>query len=117
MLRTQLEGAVSLCAWCLRRVMGFLLGVVLRRSRRPLHNFEDIRWDQIETPQHSHTRAISVKQLSVLYELFQFKFCELHKPVDLVLGAVEVLETEGVNRHDLDAALVTDLEHLPMHVS
>lgn len=89
-----------------------VLGVVLCCSSGPFHNLEDIRGNEIEPTQHLHTRAVSVEQLAMLYELFQFEFGKLHKPVDLVLGAVEVLETEGVDRHDLDAALVADLQDL-----
>jgi hypothetical protein len=95
--------------WC---VNCRLLCVVLCRGSRPFYNLEDIRGDEIKPPQHLHTRTVSVEQLSMLYELFQFEFGKLHKPVDLVLGAVEVLKTEGVDRHDLDAALVADLQNL-----
>jgi hypothetical protein len=78
-------------------------------GRRLFYNLEHVWRDQVQPPEYPHTRAISVQQLSMLYELLQLDFGELHKPVDLVLGAVEVLETEGVDCDDLNAALVADL--------
>lgn len=48
----------------------------------------------------------------MLYELFEFYFCKLHKPVDLVFGAVKVLDTERVDGHDFDAAFVANLKYL-----
>lgn len=48
------------------------------------------------------------------HQLLQLDFCKLHQPIDFVLGAVVVLYTEGVHRHNFDAALVTYLENLGM---
>jgi hypothetical protein len=89
-----------------------LLLVVLGAFNGPVNDFKNVGADEITLTQHTNAGAISVKQFSVLRQLLELDFSQLHQALDLVFGTIEVLNAEGVDRDDLDTALVADFQHL-----
>lgn len=57
-------------------------------------------------------RAIAVKKGSMLGDLLKLDLGHGHERIDLVLGALEVLNAKGIDSNHLDARLVADLEYL-----
>ena len=48
----------------------------------------------------------------MLGELGELDFEHVHQGIDFVFGALEVFNTEGINRYDADSSFVTDFQDL-----
>lgn len=89
-----------------------VLLVVLCHFNGPVDEGQHVRGDQIPLSGYSDARAVSIQQLAMLDELGQLRLGQCHQTLDLASGPVEVLDTKGVDRDDLDAGLVADFENL-----
>ena len=78
----------------------------------PVHDVQNIFAEQVPLTQNPDRSAVTVQYITVMCELFQFHFCQLHQAVDFVLRAVEVLDAERVDCDNFDTAFVADFEHL-----
>lgn len=90
----------------------------MRRSGHgPVDDIEDVRTDEVPLAKHANTSSVSLQKLAVLYKLLKLDLGELHNAIDLVFGAVEVLDAKSIHRHGLDSAFVADFEDLGERVS
>ena len=89
-----------------------LLLVVLGGFHGFVHDLEHIRADQIPLTQHSDAGAVPIQYIAVEHQLLQLDLGQLHEALNLVLGAVVVLNAEGIDRDSFHAAFVAYLEHL-----
>jgi hypothetical protein len=67
---------------------------------------------EIALAEHPDGRAIAVKKGSMFGDLLELDLGHGHERINLVLGALEVLDTKSIDGHHLDASLVADLEYL-----
>lgn len=94
------------------RAMGDLLVVVSRPGNSLVDDFQHILADHLALPENAHTCTVAVKYVSVCGELLELDLGELHKPLDLMFRAVEVLNAKGVDCDNFDAASVANLHDL-----
>ena len=92
--------------------------VVMPRSRDSfIDNFEDVASDHLALSQNAHSGTVTVEVIAVSGQCLQFDLGQLHQALYLILGTVEILDTEGIHSHDLDTGLVTYLHNLGLNVS
>jgi hypothetical protein len=83
-----------------------LLSVPAGELHRIIDCFQELGLHQLLLAQDPDAGTVAIQKIAMLYQLRQFDLCHVHERVDLVLGALEVLDTEGVDGDDLDAGLV-----------
>lgn len=94
-----------------RRRLGSLV-IVLRPCHGLVDNLQDIFPYHLSLAEDADARAVAVEDVSVGGQLLQLDLGQLHKPLDFVLGPVVVLDAEGVDGDDLDAAPIADFHDL-----
>ena len=84
------------------------VAVVLGQIHGAVDGLQDVGLDELALAQDADAGAVALQQLAVLGELCELDFEHVHQGVDFVFGALEVLDTEGVDRHDADSGFVAD---------
>lgn len=68
---------------------------------------------QFPLSQHLDRCSVSVKEIPMLSNLRQLDFGHIHERIDLIFRPLKVLNTKGVDRHNLDTSFVANLQNLP----
>jgi hypothetical protein len=89
-----------------------VLLVVCSQRYGLVHGLENVWLDEVALAQNADRGAVSVEKSTVFRQLLELDLGHGHEGIDLVLGALEVLDAEGVDGDDLDASLVADFEYL-----
>lgn len=92
--------------------MDALLLVVCSHGDRPVDCIQDILLHEIPLAQYPDGCAIAVQERTVFSQLLELDLSHGHERIDFMLGALEVLDTEGVDCDDLDTSFVAHLEDL-----
>ena len=88
------------------------LAVVLCQDLGFLDSFEKIRLHEVASAEDFEAGSVSFQDFAVLVNLRDLGFEHVHQTVYFVLGALKVLDTECVDRHDFHARFVADFENL-----
>lgn len=88
------------------------LVVVGRALNGSVDCFEDVWFDHLSLPEDLNTGAVAIENVTVLDKLLKLDLGHLHQPVHFVLGALEILDAEGVDGHVGHAGLVADFQDL-----
>jgi len=86
------------------------VGVVGRHGDGLVDGGQHVGLHQVALSQDADGGAVAIEQGAVLGQLLQLDLGHGHEGVDLVLGALEVLDTEGVDGDDAHARPVAHLE-------
>lgn len=88
------------------------VAVVLRELDGAVNGLQDVGLDELALSEHADAGAVALQEIAMLGELGELDFEHVHQGIDFVFGALEVLDTEGVNRYDTDSGFIADFEDL-----
>lgn len=83
-----------------------ILVVVLGSSNRLIHHLQNVLADHFPLAQNTHAGSVSVQDVAIGSQLLELYLGQLHKSFDLVFRPVVVLNAEGIDSDDFDAAFV-----------
>lgn len=86
--------------------------IVCSHGDRLVNRGQDVLFHEIALSQDPDRCAIAVQERPVFSQLLELDLGHGHERVDFMLGALEVLDAESVDSHDLDAGFVANLEYL-----
>lgn len=85
---------------------------MLCRFNNTVDHFQHIGADKIPLSLHTNADSVPIQNCTVLHELLQLDFGQLHQTIHLVLRSVVVLDAKGIDSDDLDTTFVADFKDL-----
>ena len=88
------------------------VAIVLRQVHGAVNGLQDVGLDELALSEHADAGTVALQDLAVLGELRELDFEHVHQGIDFVFGALEVLDTEGINCHNANPSFITDFQDL-----